>query len=82
MNTIKRKQNEAEFEHWEELSEGGRKYWFDVKGKVSGFARYIKEVNCEEETVSFIQEIYNNEGELTDRHEKYPIDKGHQKLKS
>lgn len=82
MNTIKRKQNESEFEHWEELSDGGRKYWFDVNGKVSGFARYIKVVNTEEETVSFTQEIYNSARELTHIHEKYPIDKGHQKLKT
>ncbi len=81
VNTTKRKQNESEFENWETLSDGGRRYWFDVKGKVSGFARYIKIANSEEVTVSFIQEIYNNEGELTHSHEKYPIDKGHQKLK-
>lgn len=80
MDTTKRKQNESEFEYWEELSDGGRKYWFDVKGKVSGFARYTKVVDSEEVTVSFLQEIYNDEGQITHKHEKYPIDKGHLKL--
>ncbi|MDX2003072.1 MAG: hypothetical protein SFW35_11605 [Chitinophagales bacterium] len=80
MNAAKRKQNENEFEHWEELPEGGRKYWFDTKGKTGGFARYIKTVNREELTISFVQEIYNASNELVEIHEKYPVDKGHIKL--
>ncbi len=57
-----------------------RKYWFDVMGKVSGFARYTKVVNEEEVTISFLQEIYDNEGKVTQVHDKYPIDKGHKKI--
>ena len=81
MAANKRVQNEAEFDFWQELEQGGRKYWFDVKGKSGGFARYIKTVDKNEITVLFVQEIYNSNGELTDIHEKYPVDKGHKKLK-
>lgn len=80
MDSNKRQLNEAEFEHWEDLEDGGRKYWFDVKGKVKGFARYTKLVNREEVTVSFVQEIYDQEGKLIQIHEKYPVDKGHIKV--
>ncbi len=57
MNEQKRKQNEREFDHWEDDANGNRKYWFDVKGKAGAIARYIKTVNKEEVTISFIQEI-------------------------
>ena len=80
MNIQKRQQNEREFEFWSNGENGERKYWFDVKGKHGGFARYIKMVDKEEITLSFVQEIYNAIGELTEIHEKYPIDKGHIKL--
>jgi hypothetical protein len=76
----KRILNENEFDHWEELHNGGRRYWFDVKGRNSGFARYIKVTDEKEITLSFVQEIYNNDNELISIHEKYPKDKGHQNL--
>lgn len=81
MSSGKREQNEKEFDYWEDLDGGGRKYWFDIKGKSGGSARYIKTVDEKETTVLFVQEIYNEEGELTEIHEKYPIDTGHKKLK-
>ena len=80
MNSKKRKQNETEFDFWEETDNGGRKYWLDVKGKLGGYARYVKTVDEQEITVSFVQEIYNSKNELTEIHEKYPIDKGHKKI--
>ncbi len=80
MNPNKREQNENEFEFWEDLESGGRKYWFDIKGKAGGFARYIKTVDNNEVTVSFVQEIYSSENKLIEIHEKYPIDKGHKKV--
>lgn len=80
MNQQKRIQNEREFEFWDELGNGGRKYWFEIKGRMGGFARYIKLTDSEENTISFIQEIYNSIGELTEIHEKFPIDKGHKKM--
>jgi hypothetical protein len=41
---------------------------------------YIKDVNADEEIISFRQEIYNEEDKLIEIHEKYPIDKGHRKI--
>ena len=32
----KRAKNEKEFDRWEELPGGGRRYWFEVKGKWVG----------------------------------------------
>jgi hypothetical protein len=80
MNAGKRAQNENEFDNWEDLPDGGRRYWFDVKGKMGGLARYVKTVNAEEITITFVQEIYDAHNELTEIHEKYPIDKGHKKI--
>lgn len=80
MNPDKRKQNEKEFDYWEELETGGRRYWFDVVGKSGGFARYVKTVDADEVTILFLQEIYDVQDQLTEIHEKYPIDKGHKKL--
>ena len=45
-------------------------------------ARYVKFVDCNEETVSFRQEIYNENEILVEVHEKYPIDKGHKKIET
>jgi len=81
MNETKRKQNEKEFTHWKELENGGRLYWFSVEGRNGGKAVYLKEVDNNEVTVSFVQEIYNAEGELIELHKKYPVDEGHIKIK-
>lgn len=43
-------------------------------------ARYLKEVDENETTVRFWQEIYDHRGMLVEIHEKFPVDKGHQKL--
>lgn len=40
----------------------------------------MKEVDAEENTVRFWQEIYDDTGKLVEVHEKYPVDRGHQKL--
>ncbi len=80
LNANKRLKNEKDFEHWEDLETGGRRYWFEIKGRSGGKARYVKTVDENEQTVSFVQEIYNAEGMLIEIHEKYPIDKGHQKV--
>jgi hypothetical protein len=77
----KRQLNEKKFPDWEELPGGGRKYWFEVKGRHDWKARYIKEVDAMEETVKFYQEIYDSKGNLIEIHEKYPLDKGHKKIK-
>lgn len=60
--------------------DGGRIYSFEVAGKLGWKARYVKEVDREEITMKFYQEIYDGSGILREIHEKYPIDKGHTKL--
>ncbi len=64
----------------EELADKGRRYWYTVQGRYGRFARYVKEVDMNEITIHFYQEIYNEFGELIQVHEKYPIDKGHRKI--
>jgi hypothetical protein len=43
-------------------------------------ARYLKEVDANEATACFWQEIYDDTGKLVEIHEKFPVDKGHQKV--
>ena len=75
-----RKQNERKFPNRVNLPSGGRRYWLEVKGRSGWFARYVKEVDAREKTIRFYQEIYSKEGVLVEIHEKYPVDKGHQKV--
>ena len=75
-----RAQNEGKFGHWEELPGGGRRYRLDVAGRMGWSARYLKEVDAAETTLRFWQEIYDQAGRLVEPHEKYPVDKGHQKM--
>lgn len=75
-----RSQNEHDFPNWEELPDGGRRYWVDKPGRVRGFARYIKIVDANEVTLSMMQAIYDEDGKLIERHQKYPIDTGHQRV--
>jgi hypothetical protein len=74
-----RQQNEKKFGSWEELPGGGRRYWLDVTGRLGWLARYVKEVDANEQTEKFWQEIYDETGILREIHEKYPVDRGHQK---
>jgi hypothetical protein len=76
----KRRQNELKFERWEDLPDGGRRYWLEVAGRIGLYARYFKEVDRNEMTVRFWQEIYDERGRLFEVHEKFPVDKGHQKV--
>jgi hypothetical protein len=48
-----REQNEKKFPHWEELPNGGRRYWVDVVGRQGWIARYVNEVDSGEATVRF-----------------------------
>ncbi|MBI2502561.1 MAG: hypothetical protein HYW07_04935 [Candidatus Latescibacteria bacterium] len=79
MDEDKHRQNEKKFGQWQSLTEGGRRYLYEVSGRRGWKARYIKEVNAQEETVSFYQEIYNAEGKLVEVHRKFPMDTGHQR---
>lgn len=75
-----REQNERRFGSWNDLPGGGRRYWTDRRGAVSGFQRMIKIVDEDEITLQVVQEIYNDEGVLVERHQKYPEDAGHERL--
>ncbi len=77
---LKRIQDEKKYGTWEELPGGLRRYWFDIKGKDKGRARYYKEVDEDDNIIKFWQEIYDENGKMTEIHEKYPVDKGHIKL--
>jgi hypothetical protein len=77
MDAEKRHQNEQKFTNWEETPVGGRRYWYDVPGRTGWHARYVKEVDAEETTLRFYQEIYDKTGALVEIHEKYPVDSGH-----
>lgn len=74
-----RVQNEKKFGHWDELPGGGRRYRLDVTGRLGWLARYWKEVDANETTLRFWQEIYDDQGKRVEIHEKFPVDKGHKK---
>lgn len=76
----KRSENEKKFGNWRELSTGGRCYFLEVPGLHGWMARYVKEVDGDELTIRFLQEIYNENQLLVEIHEKYPLDKGHTKV--
>ena len=75
-----RAQNEGKFDQWEELPGGGRRYRLDVLGRLGWLARYLKDVDANETTLRFWQEIYDDRGKLVETHEKFPVDTGHQKV--
>jgi len=75
-----RRENEKRFKQWEALPGGGRHYWVSRAGAISGFQRMVKIVDANEVTLSLIQEIYDDDGNLIARHQKYPVDTGHEIL--
>ncbi|MPZ21239.1 MAG: hypothetical protein GEV06_25580 [Luteitalea sp.] len=80
MDTRRRRQNERKFGAWRDLSNGGRLYSYEVKGRSGWRARYVKEVDAEESTLTFYQEVYDSDGKLREIHHKYPEDLGHQQV--
>jgi hypothetical protein len=80
MNNKKRKANETQFVSWTENEEGGRIYFFEINGKFGWKAKYLKEVDQDEVTIRFWQEIYDEKNILREVHKKYPTDKGHKKI--
>lgn len=76
-----RRQNERKFPNWTDLPDGGRRYWLEVPGHSGWHAHYVKEVDVEENTVAFYQEIRDEAGEIVEVHEKYPVDKGHRRVR-
>jgi len=75
-----RQQNERKFEQWEDLPRGERRYWLDVSSRSGWKVRYVKEVDVNEVTLRFYQEVYNEIGEMIEVHHKYPVDLGHRKV--
>jgi hypothetical protein len=51
-----------------------------VRGRSEWKARYIKEVDKDETTLKFYQEIYDENNTLVEIHIKYPEDLGHQSI--
>ena len=80
MDIAKRRQNERKFRTWRNLPDGGRLYSYEVKGRSGWLARYVKEVDTEESTVRFYQEVFDADGYLREVHDKYPVDLGHRKI--
>jgi len=76
----KREQNERKFDEWEALPNGRRRYRMKIEGRHGWKAIYMKEVDADEITLSFWQEIYNEQNELVEIHRKYPVDEGHRKV--
>ncbi len=76
----KRRQNERIFGKWDELSDGSRRYFYEVQGRHGWSARYVKEVDNAERTIKFYQEVYDDKGRLVEIHEKYPVNKGHTRV--
>lgn len=75
-----RAHNEKKFQRWEELPDGRRRYILEIAGRLGWSARYLKEVDPNEVTLRFWQEVYDDHGKLVEVHEKYPVDKGHVKM--
>ncbi len=81
MDETKRRQNEKKFGAWEELPHNGRRYLYEVLSRSGWKAKYVKEVDVDEKTTKFYQEIYDDAGNLVEIHEKFPVDSGHQKVR-
>jgi hypothetical protein len=75
-----RQQNERAFPQWEELPDGGRIYSRKISGRFGGYARYCKQTDAAENTLRFWQEIYDPQGKLMAKHEKFPLDLGHKNV--
>ena len=74
------RKTKRKFKRWEELPNGGRRYIREFVGRAGGRARYIKEVDANERTVRFAQEVYDASGRLVAVHEKFPVDLGYKRL--
>jgi len=73
------KASETEFGSWTDNDKVGRIYYFEINDKLGWKAKYLKEVDKDEITIKFWQEIYDEKGILREVHEKYPVDEGHKK---
>lgn len=76
-----RSENEKKFGLWIDHPDGTRTYRYAVKGRHGWLAHYVKVVDANENTLSFRQDVYDENNELVEIHEKYPVDTGHKKMK-
>lgn len=76
----KRQSNERRFPNWTNLEDGGRMYSYERIGKSQYTVRYVKIVDKNERTLSFYQEILDEQKKLVEIHQKYPQDRGHKKV--
>ena len=76
-----RSENEKKFKQWIDNLDGTRTYRYVVRGRRGWFAHYVKVVYASENTLSFRQEVYDENNVLVETHEKFPIDTGHKKVK-
>ncbi len=67
---------------WTDNDNEGTIYYFEINGKFGWKANYLKEVDKDEITIRFWQEIYDEKNVLREIHEKYPVDKGHKKIEN
>jgi len=72
--------NERKFGNWEPTAKGGRIYRRLIAGRSGWLAAYCKEVDEQETTLRFWQEILDESGRLREIHEKFPVDHGHRKV--
>ena len=75
-----RSSNERKFGSWAPRPSGGRVYRRVVAGRSGWSAAYCKEVDADENTLRFWQEIFDDEGRLREIHEKFPVDRGHKRV--
>ncbi len=61
-----RAQNEKKSGQWDELPDGGRRYRLDVTGRLGWLARYLKDVDANETTRRFWQQVYDDHGKLVE----------------
>ena len=80
MNNNKREANEKGFDIWVDNQEGGITYSFEIVGKSGWKAKYLKQVDSNEVTFKFWQEIYDDKNILREVHEKNPVDTGHKTI--
>lgn len=74
-----RAQNEGKFGQWDELPGSGAPL-SARRARPARLARYLKDVDANEKTLRFWQEIYDDTGKLVETHQKFPVDTGHQKV--
>lgn len=72
--------NQRKFGSWTETETGGRLYRRLIRGRSGWHAAYCKEVDAAEKTVRFWQEIFDESGRLREIHEKFPVDRGHERV--